>query len=179
MSRIIRLLLPIALLLITPHRLPAPIQEVPESPTPAPKPKVKAKSEEATQETKKKENKPTLSAFVGTWTGTIAGSMTSDVGLNVSSNASRTVIISGDGTVTYFGQSGTQTGPTSQSKVILSKDGRSVSWTNQQTVQNGSSRSTFSLQLISSNAANYHEDAVITSSYGNGRMKGSGVVLKR
>jgi hypothetical protein len=38
MSRIIRLFLPIALLLITAHRLPAPIQEIPE-PTPASKAK--------------------------------------------------------------------------------------------------------------------------------------------
>jgi hypothetical protein len=36
MTCIIRVLLPIALLLVTAHRLPAPIQEVPEAPTSAP-----------------------------------------------------------------------------------------------------------------------------------------------
>ena len=44
MKRRLALSLTLALVLITAHRLPAPIQEVPESPTPAPERSAKAKS---------------------------------------------------------------------------------------------------------------------------------------
>ena len=84
MNRLRHLLLATCLLLITPHRLPAPIQEIPESPTPAPedeaKPK-KAQSKPRAAESEQKTKsapKPSGAAmpsgparFAGTWTGTI------------------------------------------------------------------------------------------------------------
>jgi len=82
-------LLAVALLLIPAHRLPAPIQEIPESPTPAPeqsatpkpkrtvKPKVTENSESST---KRETPSPTpktqaisQSKFAGTWKGTLDG----------------------------------------------------------------------------------------------------------
>jgi hypothetical protein len=68
-----------ALLLVTAHRLPAPIQEIPESVTPAPKqpvrPKGRAlKSETAPSEARSNRPKPTVAQtksvqFAGTWAG--------------------------------------------------------------------------------------------------------------
>jgi hypothetical protein len=71
-----------ALLFVTAHRLPAPIQEVPETPTPAPqqsampKPKrtikPKVANENSESSTKRKTPAPTPRArFAGTWSGTV------------------------------------------------------------------------------------------------------------
>ena len=49
MKRTLALLLTVALLLITAHRLPAPIQEVPESATPAPEESAKSKPKRTTK----------------------------------------------------------------------------------------------------------------------------------
>jgi hypothetical protein len=179
MQAVARFCLIWCLLFIAAHRLPAPIHE--ETPTPKPTIPAQSKPKQENQivASKKKESIPAITAFVGTWIGTVSASFTSDVGLNVSGNASRTVIISSDGTVTYFGQSGGQTGPQSQSKVLLARDGRSASWTNQQIEQGGTSRGTYSLQLIGPNSALYQEDVVIKLSGGSGRAQGSGTLLKR
>ena len=57
------LFITVVLLLLT-HRLPAPITEIPESPTPAPKQSAKPKPKRIT--------KPKVTTkFAGTWTGTI------------------------------------------------------------------------------------------------------------
>jgi cytoskeletal protein RodZ len=79
MSCMIRVLLTIAFLFVTVHRLPAPIQEIPESPTPAPeqaakpKPKgtTKPKSEASESATNPARQQPTSkqSRFAGTWSG--------------------------------------------------------------------------------------------------------------
>ena len=78
-----RLLLLTALLLVTAHRLPAPIQEVPEASTPAPqqsvKPRLKpspaAKQTKQTKESNlaptKQQAGPRRSRFAGSWTGTM------------------------------------------------------------------------------------------------------------
>jgi hypothetical protein len=77
MKQTLALLLTIALLLITAHRLPAPIQEVPEvSPTPKPKREATKSKSEATPKPKVT---PSLS-FAGTWTGvTIAKNAGGDI----------------------------------------------------------------------------------------------------
>lgn len=79
MKRTLALFLPIALLLITAHRLPAPISEVetptPPAPTVAPKsrplPKPKPKSEASESATKSVRQQPSAkqSRFAGTWAG--------------------------------------------------------------------------------------------------------------
>jgi hypothetical protein len=72
----------VALLLITAHRLPAPIQEVPESPTPkaeqSAKPKHKevgknsdASTKRKAQETPKIDQSTNCKKFDGKWTGTL------------------------------------------------------------------------------------------------------------
>ena len=69
MKRTLALLLPIALLLITAHRLPAPISEVPATtPTPKPKPEGALRSKPKPEATAKPKSR-TLS-FPGTWAGT-------------------------------------------------------------------------------------------------------------
>src|SRR5467141_2637267 len=83
------LLLVAALLFVPAHRLPAPIQEVPESPTPAPKQSTKTKpkqtiklkdagksSESSTKRQTsapqpKSQSSPTQPRFAGTWNGII------------------------------------------------------------------------------------------------------------
>ena len=107
MNRTLILLLTIALLLITAHRLPAPIQEVPESPAPAPeqsaKPKtkriVKPKASESAENPRKARIAapssdtimPHGSLFDGTWTGTLNN-------VPFAGNIEYTLIIAGNGT---------------------------------------------------------------------------------
>lgn len=87
MKRTLALLLTVALLLITAHRLPAPISEIPESPTPAPEQSAKSKPKrtiksKATSESSesstshqtpspqpKSQATPTQPRFAGTWNG--------------------------------------------------------------------------------------------------------------
>ena len=79
-SRFFRLFLVITLILFPGHRLPAPIQEVPESPTPAskakttPKPKSVSKSDRSNEDSQRQRTavKPTPTpavSFAGTWVG--------------------------------------------------------------------------------------------------------------
>jgi hypothetical protein len=99
-----RFLLGLALLLISVHRLPAPIQEIPESPTPAPaqsvkskpkrtvKPKATAESSETSTKRQtpsaqpKRQALPQRNPIDGTWIGTL-------------NNIQFTAVISGSGTV--------------------------------------------------------------------------------
>ena len=104
--------LTLALLLITTHRLPAPIQEIPENPTPAPqesvsqqKPKHSAKSKphaeqheastkrhESTQATQIKARKPeNQSRCAGIWTGVLS--------FGILGTAEETLTIDSTGTV--------------------------------------------------------------------------------
>jgi cytoskeletal protein RodZ len=83
LRRVARILLVVALLLVTAHRLPAPIQEVPESPTPAPhqstkpklrsspKPKSKSTASEPVPHRVSQQPSAKPSRFAGTWAGTI------------------------------------------------------------------------------------------------------------
>ena len=90
MKRPFILYLTVGLLLATTHRLPAPIQEVPESPTPAPeqsakpkpkrtvKPTASPNSESSTKRqtpssTPKNQATPNRNPFDGTWLGTFNG----------------------------------------------------------------------------------------------------------
>src|SRR5258708_1127881 len=81
MKRTLAPLLTVAMVLITAHRLPAPIQEVPESPTPAPEQSATPKAKRVVES---KTDHPTTSSrapstpnparskkFAGTWTGTM------------------------------------------------------------------------------------------------------------
>jgi hypothetical protein len=112
LRRASRVLLVASLLLVTAHRLPAPIQEIPESPTPArqesaqqprlkhsAKPRPKAENNKATvtqqvstSATRIKTPTPTnQSRFAGVWTGTIS--------VGILGTAEETLVINSTGTV--------------------------------------------------------------------------------
>jgi hypothetical protein len=77
MSGIFRGLLILVLLLITAHRLPAPISEVPQTtPTPKPKRELTPKSKPKPEATSKKAS-PALS-LAGTWTGSTVDTWSGD-----------------------------------------------------------------------------------------------------
>jgi len=110
-------LLVAAVLLATAHRLPAPIQEVPESPTPAPEKSAKPKAKQtagskpsiaepkASVPSKRVTPVPTPSKkFPGTWRGTVPFGMFGDLHLTlVVNNDGNAVTESGGlgGTVTF------------------------------------------------------------------------------
>jgi cytoskeletal protein RodZ len=89
LDRMVRICLIFAVLLVTAHRLPAPISEIPESPTPAPEQSAKPKSKrtikpEATGKSSESSTKrqstsspqsqstPNRTPFAGTWQGTLS-----------------------------------------------------------------------------------------------------------
>ena len=127
MNTTLRFLLIVSLLVITAHRLPAPIQEV-ETPTPTPaeqarskkssaKPKAKAAESEAAPKTQARSSSTSAAApqgaakFAGTWTGTIDQPMgTSKVSLLF--NATGT-------SVTFAGR---------KRRAVIKNDGNTISW---------------------------------------------------
>jgi len=160
-------------LLISVHRLPAPILE--ESPTPVPKPKIKARSEHQSQESKATESKPSIKPFVGVWSGIVNGGFTSDVGLNVSKSVALTIKVLNDGTI-----QATQVSQAS-SKADLSADGRELTWPYQYSDATGSARGQGSLRLIGPNTASYQANVMMTLSGGSGNamMRQSGTLTKQ
>src|SRR4029077_103651 len=111
MKRTLSLFVTVALLLITAHRLPAPIKEVPESATPAPK----AAAAQPIKSPPKPKSKPIGAArFAGTWIGRITVDKMGDVDVRL--------VISSDGTsVAQNSKAGVWTRP-------LTYDGRLLSW---------------------------------------------------
>ena len=101
-----------ALLMTTAHRLPAPIQEVPQSPTPGP---TVAPAAKPTKSSSKPKSKPSGAArLAGTWTGRITIDKFADTDVRL--------VISTDGkSVAQTSQAGVWTRP-------LTYDGRLLSW---------------------------------------------------
>jgi hypothetical protein len=96
----------VALLFVTAHRLPAPIQEVPESPTPTPeqqaKPKKTQSKSKAIESESKAKSAPKASAtpmlqgparFAGTWTGTINQGILGDIPITLVVNSEGTSLV--------------------------------------------------------------------------------------
>jgi outer membrane biosynthesis protein TonB len=112
MKGTLNLPLTVALLLITAHRLPAPIQDVPENATPAP---TVAPAPEPRKSLPKPKSKTTGAArFAGTWTGTIT--------IDQFPNTDVTFIINAEGTsVNQSSRAGIWTRP-------LTYDGKLLSW---------------------------------------------------
>jgi hypothetical protein len=79
-----RLLLVAALLLVTAHRLPAPIQEVPESPTPTPEQSVGTPTTLQSQQR--------TARFAGTWAGKVSEGKLGDVDVTLVINADATAL---------------------------------------------------------------------------------------
>jgi len=115
MKRSLVLSLTLALLLMTAHRLPAPIQEIPESPTPAPEqsakpkpkplPKSKPKSEASESVTNPVRQRPRSkqSRFAGVWIGTISVGILGTTEETLTINSTGTVVNekNGFGTATH------------------------------------------------------------------------------
>ena len=101
-----------ALLVTTAHRLPAPIQEIPQSPTPGP---TVAPAAKPTKSSSKPKSKPSGAArFAGTWTGRITIDKFVDTDVRL--------VISTDGrSVAQTSQAGVWTRP-------LTYDGKLLSW---------------------------------------------------
>jgi hypothetical protein len=129
MKQTLALLLTVALLSITAQRLLAPIQEVPESPTPAPEQSAKPKpkrtikpkvaSEDSEKSTKRKAASPPNQLqrpkFAGIWRGTLAFGLAGDLHLTLVINDEGTSVTESGGLV------GTIT-------FRASNDGKTVSW---------------------------------------------------
>jgi hypothetical protein len=130
MKEVARLCVTLLFLLVTSQRLPAPIQEVPESPTPAPeesakpkpkrtiKPKVTSESSESSTKRQTASSPAQLQQhprFPGTWRGTLPFGLAGDLHLTlVVNNYGTSVTESGGlvGTVTFK----------------ATNDGKTVSW---------------------------------------------------
>jgi hypothetical protein len=111
-KRWVCLLIIATFLLITTHRLPAPIQEVPESATPTPAVAPPAQPRKSPPKPKSKPSGATR--FAGTWTGRITIDKFADTDVRL--------IISTDGTsVAQTSQAGVWTRP-------LTYDGKLLSW---------------------------------------------------
>jgi hypothetical protein len=112
MKLTLNLALTFALLLITAHRLPAPIQEVPQSPTPGP---TVAPAGQPKKSPPKPKSKPTGAArFAGTWIGRITIDKFADTDVRL--------VISADGrSVAQTSQAGVWSRP-------LAYNGKLLSW---------------------------------------------------
>jgi hypothetical protein len=109
-----RPLLVAALLLITAHRLPAPIQEIPESPSPTPAVAPGAQPKKSLSQPKPRSKPSGAARFAGTWTGKIT--------IDKFSNTDLTLVISADGkSVAQTSQAGVWSRP-------LAYDGKRLSW---------------------------------------------------
>ena len=126
-----RIALALVLLLSTAHRLPAPIQEIPENPTPAPqqsaKPKAKrtSKSDSTARESESSARsrlRPTpvpvfTKRFAGTWKGMVA---TNNLVIGAGSHPATFVINSAENSIQETGPVGTFTHPATVSGNTLS-----------------------------------------------------------
>ncbi len=130
MKEVGRLSVTLLFLLVTSQRLPAPIQEVPESPTPAPEESAKPKPKrtikpKVTNESSESSTKPQTASppaqlqhhprFPGTWRGTLPFGLAGDLHLTlVVNNYGTSVTESGGlvGTITFK----------------ATNDGKTVSW---------------------------------------------------
>ena len=97
------IVLVLSILFATTHRVPAPIQEIPESPTPVAKERAKpketqSKSRSVESETTNKSSSPVIplaqgpARFAGTWTGTINQGVLGDVAVSLTINSTGTSV---------------------------------------------------------------------------------------
>jgi hypothetical protein len=165
----------IVVMLVTGHRLPAPISE--ETPTPAPKPeavaKSKAKSDNAEKKSPPKVKQSPFAPFAGVWTGSVKGGFNSDIGLNVSATNATTIRIGADGSV-YNDQSSQNV-----SRPLLSADGHTLTWNYQYSDSNGTGHGTASLRLIGPKTATYKAEIIVNTPSGNGVLKSLGTLTKQ
>jgi hypothetical protein len=148
----IRVLLTIGLVLTFPHRLPAPIQEAPEStPTPKPKREVVVRPKPKPEATPKPKATPNR-AFAGTWIGS-----TTDTSSNGDTGSSRFVIkISDDEkTVLINWELNGESASGSDFQTPCNKFGNTLSWALKQMGENPTWVCTDTFQLNGDGTANF------------------------
>jgi hypothetical protein len=167
-SRILRALFAIVLLLITAHRLPAPISEVPET-TPTPKPKSNRQVTESApkqQSATKAVTAPAVS-FAGTWTGTANGRINQAVFGQKGFSSNYNLQISADERTATW---------TSSAWIFakfhapVQKNGRTLSWTCERHDIAGKTTVFCRLEMDANGTARYSESSGLV----NGVFKGAG-----
>jgi cytoskeletal protein RodZ len=140
MTRLLALSLGLALLLITAHRLPAPIQEIPESQTPAPEKQAKPKKTQSNSKAIESESKTKSAAkpsatpapqgparFAGTWTGTTHGQGQTIFG-NPTSSSTYSIQVSSDEKTLSVDQKGNYYNKVTLSQIACRRQGDSLNW---------------------------------------------------
>ena len=163
MSRIIRMWLPIALLLLIAHRMPAPIsEETALTPKPQPKREATPKTKPKPEATPKPRATPNRS-FAGTWTGSTVDSLSngdksSTLWLIKISDDERTALIS------WRGSGETINGPYYQA--TCTRFGSALSWSLKQMGENPTWVCTDTLQLNSNGTGSLvHSGSCIAGDY--------------
>ena len=168
MNCIIRVLLPIALLLVTAHRLPAPISERPEA-TPTPKPKAKRQAAESSPKlstTSKSVATPKVS-FAGTWTGTASGRINQALVGETSFSSNYNIQISPDERSASWTSSAWIF---AKFQAPVEKKGRALTWTCERHDLAGKTSIFCRLEMDTNGTARYSESSGLV----NGVFKGAG-----
>lgn len=145
-------------LLLTVHRLPAPIQEVQESPKPrlkaTPSPKLKHHAT-VEQQTEPKLKQSPFALFEGTWSGTVTSTAKATFLFTTSStnSSSVTIRISRSGGVSYASEQPAQG--------FLSADQQVLTWKTETNVSDWIVRMNCSMRLTGSNVAAYSGTSVV------------------
>ena len=168
LSRPFAILFALGLLLITAHRLPAPIVE---ETAPTPQPKVKRPAAEA--ETKPKQspaNKPVAAAkvsFAGNWTGTATGRINQAVFGQTSFSSNYKIQISADERTANWTSSAWMF---AKFQAPVQKNGRTLTWTTERHDIAGATTVKCRLEMDSNGTARYSESSGLV----NGVFKGKG-----
>ena len=130
------LFLTAALLLMTAHRLPAPISEAPET-TPTPKAKREAppRPKPKSKQTPKSKATPT-SPFAGNWTGTALG-VARTFPLSDKNSSTYSIGISPDGTRISVEETRNPYGNVRQGPIACRNEGNALAWNYEQQVDRG------------------------------------------
>jgi hypothetical protein len=183
-----RIVIVIVLLAISAHRLPAPIQEIPENPTPAPeqsakpkpkratKPKVTSENSESQGKTASSSQTRPTPKFAGTWTGTVnwvwpGGSepfeYPSTYSIQISPDE-KTISVRGKGTLHVDG--------VKTSQIACRREGDSLAWNYEYKGFLTRFTGTCTLRMNSNGTASFGEDREYSQ---NTVLKGTGTLTKQ
>jgi hypothetical protein len=176
MKSFVRLLLAATTLLITAHRLPAPILE---ETTPTPKsgakdnatPKTKRKANESSES---KTSRSSFARFEGVWSGTVTSTATATFLFSStgSSSTALTIRVSKSGAVTYANQQPVQG--------WLSADGSTLNWNLQVRIDDTMTwHQTCSLQLTGQKSATYFDQGRLDGGIAGGGGNSNGTLYRR
>jgi hypothetical protein len=158
------------------HRLPAPVQELPDTPTPAAKKPATAETSQNQRQRESRTNeqqKSPFARFEGLWTGTITGTAKASFLFTstASSSATLAIRVSKTGVVTY--------GTEQPVQGFLSADGQTLSWVLQKNFDEVTFRENASLHLTGRNAARYSGTNTTTGSIANVSGTSTGTLVRK